>query len=456
MTNIDYYKKIEIENNSLKKEIIFLKERLFKIESGKIWRLLKIYFNLRDKIFAFLPFFLKNNSKIFFEKTKRNNQYTLLEIKIKKEIKKLKKEHYLPIVTNNFLKEKINNHFYGGNEKYIIYLLRLMNKINKKGIVFQFSKNFFKKTIFNDNIVIGVGIDSDHFYEGTKIIQRLVTENFNFCIYSPYQMKFNPEGFSIGISHGLYNDFPGNYQNWIDNNKFYLEKIMNHNIIVSVDTATLNWLRALNFYAFMKCIYIPNFVDLDYFNFKPGKDKKENIILFPRSLYEPRGIEIFLEAINNFLIKNKNYKIYLCGEKVDKRIFNKINSFKKRFYNNLFVKKFSFEKIRDIYKKSKIVVVPSLHSEGTSLSLLEAMSCGCVPIATWVGGLTDIIINNYNGLLIKPTAEEIFEALKNLVNNDKKYKKMQKNAKETVREFSLKFWEKKWLKILKESLKISN
>lgn len=69
----------------------------------------------------------------------------------------------------------------------------------------------------------------------------------------------------------------------------------------------------------------------------------------------------------------------------------------------------------EVYRRADIVLVPTCYSEGTSLSCLEAMASGCAVIATNVGGLPELIINRFNGLLIAPEAEALAEALTQLI-----------------------------------------
>lgn len=71
----------------------------------------------------------------------------------------------------------------------------------------------------------------------------------------------------------------------------------------------------------------------------------------------------------------------------------------------------------DCYKNADITLIPTIYSEGTSLSCLEAMACGNFVIATNIGGLTNLIINNYNGILINPDKNELKQALKNALEN---------------------------------------
>jgi len=57
--------------------------------------------------------------------------------------------------------------------------------------------------------------------------------------------------------------------------------------------------------------------------------------------------------------------------------------------------------MRKLYSAADIVLNTS-KSEGNGLTLMEGMSCGCVPVAFSVGGIPEIVISNYNGMLSVP------------------------------------------------------
>ncbi|MCE7069491.1 glycosyltransferase [Dyadobacter sp. CY327] len=50
----------------------------------------------------------------------------------------------------------------------------------------------------------------------------------------------------------------------------------------------------------------------------------------------------------------------------------------------------------------------SSHYEGMPISLIEALSRGCIPICTAVGGITEMITDNVNGFLSKEVTEEAY------------------------------------------------
>lgn len=51
--------------------------------------------------------------------------------------------------------------------------------------------------------------------------------------------------------------------------------------------------------------------------------------------------------------------------------------------------------------------------EGMPITLVEAMGCGMPIIASFVGGVPDMIEDGVSGLLIQPTATDLVSAIKN-------------------------------------------
>ncbi len=102
-----------------------------------------------------------------------------------------------------------------------------------------------------------------------------------------------------------------------------------------------------------------------------------------------------------------------------------------------------------IYRQADIVLIPTRSAEGTSLSCLEAMASGKAVIAGCTGGLTDLIIDGYNGLLLRPlTAKSLSESLELLINEPELRRSLGEKAQDTARAFSLEIWKKRWLKLI--------
>lgn len=81
-----------------------------------------------------------------------------------------------------------------------------------------------------------------------------------------------------------------------------------------------------------------------------------------------------------------------------------------------------------------IVVMPS-HWEGLPMTLLEAMASGRAIVATSVGGIPDVITDDYNGILVPPREPAALErALNDLMQDEERRKRLGKHARATVTE----------------------
>ena len=80
---------------------------------------------------------------------------------------------------------------------------------------------------------------------------------------------------------------------------------------------------------------------------------------------------------------------------------------------------------------SDVAVLPS-RAEGVSTALLEAMALKIPIVATRVGGNLEVIRNGVDGVLVEPEAEEIYEAIKFLVENRKDAEKLSEKAYQKV------------------------
>ena len=92
-----------------------------------------------------------------------------------------------------------------------------------------------------------------------------------------------------------------------------------------------------------------------------------------------------------------------------------------------------------------ILFIPSRY-EGFSLSLIEGMSQGLVPIVYPVGVAPEIIRNGENGFLVSSQAEAVEKTQQLLTNTDLR-KRLSEKASETARQFSSKIIAQKLMKL---------
>ena len=110
--------------------------------------------------------------------------------------------------------------------------------------------------------------------------------------------------------------------------------------------------------------------------------------------------------------------------------------------------------VRDLIRKSKMVVLPSYYGEGLPKILIEAAACGKPVITTNHPGCRDAILPNITGLLIPiKSSKELSIAINKLFDSPKLYKSMSKEARKfAIRKFDLKIVIKRHMQIYREIL----
>jgi len=102
--------------------------------------------------------------------------------------------------------------------------------------------------------------------------------------------------------------------------------------------------------------------------------------------------------------------------------------------------------VSSLISLSNIVVLPSYYKEGVPRVLIEGASLAKPLIATDVDGCRDIVIDNFNGLLIpKNNSEALAKCILELIKKSDLRIKMGQNGKKLVKEkFSLEIVCSKW------------
>ena len=92
----------------------------------------------------------------------------------------------------------------------------------------------------------------------------------------------------------------------------------------------------------------------------------------------------------------------------------------------------SWVKEIDYYLSASDINVLTSINEGTPVSIIESMSNGTASISTDVGGVSDIIENNFSGIVSNSDVKNFSKDLIKLIEDDsfrKNYQKMEKNNK---------------------------
>lgn len=369
------------------------------------------------------------------------------------------------IFYTTFIDEKENKILVGGIQNYIVSLNHIFLKNNIKTIVYVPSEFDFDKKI--DNIrVIGIRTNIEESIKNkmknvlSKVVHTFGKEDILIWGSETIAIKSEFKN-TLAIQHGIgfdliqYNAIRKIWSNPLMSRIYkYMQcyKAVKNFLIsektVCVDYNYLNWIRTQLPRTFLQKIeVIPNYAT-------PSEKRNiihfdtENIkILFARRFSFERGSEIMLEIIPYFTNKYKNVSFTLCGEGP----YGK--TFQEKFGNNsqVTITKFKVGESEEFNLNHHISLVPTYGSEGTSFSLLEAMACGSIPVASNVGGMTNVIIDAYNGYLVNPTTQDFINQIEEIIKNIDAHKDMSQKAYETIEMgVSSKIWEEKWINTMRK------
>ena len=359
--------------------------------------------------------------------------------------------------------------FLGGIETYLFHLTKVANNQGFETLIYQCA---VKEFIIKEDYCTITGIKTpdvkvDKVYNLKFILNRIIrtlNKEKDIVLFGNYSWSMNLKDFiTISIQHGVAWDLPISFLT----QKKYLTKglgekvkryTLRHNALfnfrqakykICVDYNFLNWYRT--YYDSDDCIVvIPNCTEIipeQKIISKIENIHKEKIIkiLFARRFETFRGSRMIIPIIHKLLIKYHNIEFTIAGSGSDE------NLLRNEFNNNdrVVIIKYNAESASKIAYEHDISLIPSMGSEGTSFSVAEALGSGCAVIASDTGGITNMIINNFNGILIRPNGEELLNAISYLVDSPNQRERIIKNGYETaVNAFSREIWEVKWAEFL--------
>tara|TARA_A100001011_G_scaffold382411_1_gene452144 strand:+ start:1836 stop:2939 length:1104 start_codon:yes stop_codon:yes gene_type:complete len=175
---------------------------------------------------------------------------------------------------------------------------------------------------------------------------------------------------------------------------------------------------------------------------------KKNEILFVGRLVEEKGVRLFVEALENLAHKLPDWKFCIIGSShlgMNKKMSLFAKNYSKKFLaigkQAYFTGYLSHDEVQKKMRDASIVVVPSLWDEPFGLVVAEAMSNGAAIIASFSGGIPEII--GKNGIVIEEINKTKLENAILFIASDKKslkkYQKLSwKNFKHTAIESSKK------------------
>jgi polysaccharide pyruvyl transferase CsaB len=355
----------------------------------------------------------------------------------------------IAILTNLLLDWDTHEPRFGGGERYCLTLARLLDDLGFDVTFYQSARRPFAGEYFGFKVTgIPHGEGFSEFQHGVCDAFYRLSDDYDHVIYNiaNYASGRLVRDDAILICHGIWFDYesPSFFSfrtpEWFDHlyNAFSRPRR-----VVSVDANSINLMRSLWPEVAARMTYLPNWVDTSVFYPPRERDTDTLTIIFPRRSTPLRGSQMLgpiLEGITH------DCRIWWvgAGEDEDNEHIKALarRDPRLRFYAA------SFDEMPLLYRQADICCIPTIASEGTSLSCLEALASGCAVVATTVGGLPELIQSGVNGLLVDPQPEKIAAAINSLIEQPALRSRLQEGATRTAKSFCLEIWRERWTELL--------
>ena len=139
-------------------------------------------------------------------------------------------------------------------------------------------------------------------------------------------------------------------------------------------------------------MHIPNFTDTDLFT---PSESVDDYVLYYGKIERPKGVHLLIEAVAE-LSKTRTVRCLMVGDGDDRPALEK-NAGKSGGIE--FLGRRSGAELRDIVRRARCVVVPSVCLENGSMVIIESMASGRPVVASRSGGNPEYVADGVTGML---------------------------------------------------------
>ncbi|MCO5947253.1 glycosyltransferase family 4 protein [Mucilaginibacter flavidus] len=326
-------------------------------------------------------------------------------------------------------------------------------KVNKRSIsagvkvvmksIYSFEAQENLERLLNDVKIDFAHINVIHHYITPTILKILKKRNIPIIWTLHEYTPICPD--SIFVSHGQVCErcFGGKFYNCITHS------CKKGSYLASTVAALENYVhKYLNYYAYVDYFVCPSIFQLEkykQFNFFNDKlvqiyhgydyaeiervklmpaQTTEKYIIFVGRLERIKGAHTLLKAMQSF----PHIKLKIIGDGTQEAELKTLKT-EHQLNNVEFLGKKSKSEVLQIVKGADFLICPSECYEVLGFTVVEAMALGKPVIGARIGGIPEMVIDNYTGLLFEPgNAAQLAERIKVLYNNESLVTEMGKNA----------------------------
>ena len=289
--------------------------------------------------------------------------------------------------------------YYLQKEHKIDYIICPEPKVQNQTVRYSVVKGSFitksKKKVLNKRYLAHLNALEAIIEPDKKYVIQLI-DNFGIVAHLEQLLndKYIRSNFYIQF---FYHGFPPFYNN-----------LKGRPFFISIDEMVLltndSYKEHLEFYTALPCRFSVQHNGVDRHVFKPLKAEEKNalkeelgvanktVFLWCSQDRPKKGLDLILDVWKRVYQQNDNMVLWIIGAERNTSI-----------PGVEFIGKVAHDKIHRYYQASSIYLFPALNKEGFGLSLIEALSCGNMCIASSSGGIPEVLkYGDYGHLIERP------------------------------------------------------
>lgn len=341
----------------------------------------------------------------------------------------------LYLIVGSFLDPESLEIQLGGTETYTAALAKLAHRKGSRTWIFQRSQEHIQTSLPGE-------ITVESWQDVTALRKRLKElRSRNPGIVLQYECTFIPDASELPcvlVQHGVGSDGTADKANrsvaalWLADMRrrtLWLKTTLRerrwcaaYSRVLCVDTNFINLMRANHpMYDWSRHLeYIPNFAAISEQSLIAKKwqlySLEAGVVLFARRFEIQRGVYLWADCVSELAPRFPKVEFRFVGYGAGESHIDKLT----QQYQNVSHYSRRHDEVQKEHEAAHIEVVPSLWSEGTSLSCLEAMAAGCAVVCSDVGGLGNLVMPGYNGLILPAQTQLFTKAVADLLLNPQK------------------------------------
>ena len=196
----------------------------------------------------------------------------------------------------------------------------------------------------------------------------------------------------------------------------------NVDLLISPSQFMIDKFHDNNFFNNVRCVKIP--LGVEYSSNKTIKDYETIDITYIGTLGKHKGVHTLISAFKD--IDNENIKLHIIGKGYDEDEFKQLAMDDDRIVFHGFVDN---KDILKFYEQTNVFVIPSICYDNSPLVIYESFSTGTPVIGSNIGGIPELVMEDYNGFLFESNnPESLKKKLVKVIKNKELLKKLEDNA----------------------------